>query len=551
MAGVPFLNGFLSKEMFFAETVAHPALSGTWTYLLPAVATVGGILAVAYSARFVHDVFFNGEPEDLPKVPHEPVRWMRLPVEVLVGIVIAVGLLPQLVVAPLLEVASEAVMGRPLPPIKLAIWHGFNLPLVMSIVALGGGMFWYWRRERLFTLHQRFAIGLSSPVAFERFYAWLTAASRSLLRAVDGDSVRQYCGLFIAFVLILGAWAWRTAADGSIGGPLLRTPVEPGALLVFAVLLVGLAGATLLHRRRLLAVIFLSVVGLVVSLVFVRFGAPDLALTQLSVELATIVLLLLALRFLPQEAAAVSGGGIRLRDAMLAGAAGLGVAVLAFAMLTRPFETISGWHIAMAKPGGGGTNVVNVTLVDFRGFDTLGEIAVLAMAALGLQALLDGLRLTPTVGNAANTADRYPIMLKMMMRPLLPLALVVAGYIFLRGHNMPGGGFIAGLITAMALLLQYMAAGIDEASARIRVNFVKLLGAGLLLATATGAASWAFGMPFLTSAFTYVYPPGLEKVELASAMLFDLGIFLVVVATIVLAITELGNLSRREARADS
>ena len=547
MAGVPFLNGFLSKEMFFAETVAHPALSGTWTYLLPAVATVGGILAVAYSARFVHDVFFNGEPVDLPRVPHEPVRWMRLPVEVLVGIVIAVGLLPQLVVAPLLTVASEAVVGQPLPPLKLAVWHGFNLPLVMSIVAIGGGLFWYWKRDRLFTLHQRFDFGLSSPVAFERIYAGLTGAARALLNAVDANMVRASCGLFAGFVLLLGLWAWLGAAEGPLAGPLVRTPVDIGGLIAFVALLAGVLGVTLLHRRRLLAVIFLSVVGLVVSLTFLHFGAPDLALTQLSVELATIVLLLLALRFLPQEAEREGKSGTPFRDAILAGAAGLGVAALAFAMLTRPFDTISGWHIAMAKPGGGGTNVVNVTLVDFRGFDTLGEIAVLAMAALGMQALLGGLRLVPAAGNAASNADRFPIMLKMMMRPLLPLALVVSAYIFLRGHNLPGGGFIAGLIAAMALLLQYMAAGIDEATARIRVNFVRLLGGGLLLATATGLASWAFGKPFLTSAFTYVYLPGLHKIELASAMLFDLGIFLVVVATIVLAITELGNLSRREA----
>ena len=546
MAGVPFLNGFLSKEMFFAETVAHPALSGTWRTLLPVVATIGGILSAAYSARFVHDVFFNGEPVDLPRTPQEPVRWMRLPIEILVAIVIAVGLLPQLVVAPLLEIASEAVLMRDLPPFKLAIWHGFNLPLLMSIIALGGGLFWYWRREKIFTLHDRYSIGFSSPVAFERAYAAFTFGSRKGLGAIDLVTVRQYVGLFLLFLAALGLWAWLGVDGARLAGPLSQTPVDAVALVAFLVLVVGLLGATLLHRQRVVAVIFLSVVGLVVSLVFLRFAAPDLALTQLSVELATILLFLLALRFLPQEAPAELNSKMQLRDGLLAGIVGLGVAFLAFALLTRPFETISGFHIAQAKPGGGGTNVVNVILVDFRGFDTLGEIAVLAMAALGMQALLEGLRLKPMVGNALNRADRYPIMLEMMMRPMLPLVLAVATYIFLRGHNMPGGGFIAGLIVAMAILLQYLSAGIDYASQRIRADMVRVLGAGLLIAIGTGLASWLFGAPFLTSAYTYVYPPFVAPVELASAVILDLGIFLVVVGSIVIALSELGVLSRRE-----
>ncbi len=276
--------------------------------------------------------------------------------------------------------------------------------------------------------------------------------------------------------------------------------------------------------------------------------APDLALTQLTVELATIILFLLSLRFLPRATEPDECPDRRVPDALFAAVVGLGTAALTWAMLTRPFDTISAFHIAQAKPGGGGTNVVNVILVDFRGFDTLGEIAVLAIAAIGASALLSNLVLRPMVGNATSKADRYPIMLRMMMQPLLPLALAVSAYIFLRGHNLPGGGFIAGLIAAIAIVLQYLAAGIDHAEARVRVDFVRMLGVGLVIAIATGLASWAFGKPFLTSAYIYVQPPLLEKFELASAALFDLGIFLVVLAAIVLILTEIGSLSRREQR---
>ena len=549
MAGVPLLNGFLSKEMFFTETVTHPAFQGYASWVLPAFATIAGMLSVAYSARFVHDVFFNGEPIDLPKSPHEPPRWMRLPVEILVALVLLVGLLPQFAVGPLLRVAAGALLPAGVPEFKLAVWHGFNLPLVMSILAFALGIAHYVNRQHLFSLHERFSPKITSPVAFERVYRDAGRFATWLLGIVDNGSLQRYLALFITFVLALALWAWRGIPAQSLSGPLPQTPVDAAVLAAFAAVVFGCVGTLVWHRHRLVAIVFLSVVGLVTSLAFIRLQAPDLALTQLSVEVVTIVLLLLALRFLPGETPPASSTARKLRDGALALSGGLGVTVLAYAMLTRPFETISGYHLAQSLPGGGGTNVVNVILVDFRGFDTLGEIAVLAMAALGLHALLDGVRLRPHAASATSEADRHPIMLAQLMRLLLPLALAVSVYIFLRGHNLPGGGFIAGLIAAVALMLQYLASGIDFAAARLRIDYVRMLGAGLAIATATGLASWLTGHPFLTSTFGYVHPPIIDKFELASAMAFDLGVFLVVVASVLLALSELGTLSRREIHA--
>jgi multicomponent K+:H+ antiporter subunit A len=546
MAGVPFLNGFLSKEMFFAETVA---LGGSLRWLMAGIATLGGVFAVAYSAKFVNDVFLGPPPVDLPREAHEPPRLMRVPVELLVGIVVLVGLAPQVAVAPLLTVAARAVIGAPVAVPDLAIWHGFNLPVIMSIVALGGGLVWFTRREQIFSIADRYGHGLSSPVLFERAYNALAAGSRGLLARLDAQSVRQNIGLLMAFVLALGLWAWRGAAQLVLIGPLGLDAAGPAELVALAALLLSVAGVLLLRHQRLVAVMFLSVIGLVVALAFVRLAAPDLALTQLSVELAAIMLLLLALRYLPpQPPATTIPSGRRWTDAGLAIATGLGAAALTLAMLSRPFDTMSGWHIAQSVPGGGGTNVVNVILVDFRGFDTMGEVAVLAMAALAIQALLAGLSLPPAVGNAPSLADRYPLMLRMLMQPLLPLALVVAVHIFLRGHNLPGGGFVAGLLVAVALLLQYLASGIAATRARLRGDFVVLLGLGLGLCVLTGAASLAFGRPFLTSAHGHVHLPGLAGFELASAMAFDLGIMLVVIGALVLTLSELGTLSTREQR---
>ena len=548
MAGVPLLNGFLSKEMFFTETVGHPAFSGYAQWVLPAFATVAGMLSVAYSARFVHDVFFNGEPIDLPRHPHEPPGWMRLPVEILVTLVLLVGFLPQVVVGSILYVAANAVLQTAPPPFHLAVWHGFNLPLAMSLVAFGLGLVHYWRRHHLFSLHERYGFELSSPVAFERVYRDAGRASRWLMARLDDGSVTRYLALTIGFVLGLGAWAWLSSEvpSRSLAGPLPSTPADAASLAALVTLAIGALGTVYFHTQRLAALVFMSVVGLVVVLTFIHLQAPDLALTQISVEIVSIVLLLLALRFLPGRSTDDSAPARKLRDGVLAGLGGLGFAALAYAMLTRPFETISGYHVANSVPGGGGTNVVNVILVDFRGFDTMGEIAVLAMAALGLHALLDDLRLRPCAASATDLADRHPIMLAELMRPLLPLALAVSAYIFLRGHNLPGGGFIAGLIAAVALILQYIANGLDYAARRMRYDYVRVLGAGLAIAAATGLASLAFGRPFLTSAHGYVHPPLIEKFEIASAMAFDLGVFLVVVGSVLLVLAELGALSRRE-----
>jgi multicomponent K+:H+ antiporter subunit A len=547
MAGVPFLNGFLSKEMFFAETIGHPAFQGWAAYLLPTIATIGGVLSVAYSARFILDVFFNGKPVDPPKTPHEPPHWMRLPVEILVVLVLAVGILPQLSVGLLLKTASSAVLPAGVPEFKLAVWHGFNVPLAMSVVALGGGLIYYWRRHQLFALHGRYLPRLSSPVAFERVYRDASRAATAIVGFMDDRSLQRYLVAFVGFVLMLGAWAWSGGAPAPLTGSGSASAPDSLSLAALAALAVGAAGTVLLHRRRLMAVIMMSVVGLIVSLAFVRFSAPDLALTQLSVEVVTIVLLLLAMRFLPEQAAAESAPARRLRDGVLAGAGGLGVGLLAYGMLTRPFETISGYHMANAVPGGGGSNVVNVILVDFRGFDTLGEIAVLAMAGLGVHAILASLRLVPHARREITAeADRHPVMLAMLMRPLLPLAIAVSVYIFLRGHNLPGGGFIAGLVTAVALMLQYLASGIDFATARLRIDYVRVIGFGLAVATLTGLASWLFGRPFLTSTFAYIHAPVVGKFEVASAMAFDLGVYLVVVASVLLILSALGDLSRRE-----
>jgi multicomponent K+:H+ antiporter subunit A len=548
MAGVPLLNGFLSKEMFFTEAVVFTGFDGSHL-ILPIFATIAGILAVAYSARFIHDVFFNGDPVDLPRQPHEPPRWMRVPVEILVVLCLVVGMFPAWSVGTLLASAAGATLQSPLPAYDLKIWHGFNLAFVMSLLALAGGVGLYAMRATLIRWNDKLP-SLNSRTAFERIHKNLAEFADRLLDLMDNGSLQRYIALLFIFVLIYGGWAYMS------GGSELLTassiPWDIASVIALAGLMLGTLGTTLLHHRRLLAVVLIGIVGLVVSLTFIRFSAPDLALTQLSVEVVTIVLMLLALYYLPQTSPKESSRLRVTRDIGLSLALGLGMTFVTYALLTSSFSTISDFYLEQSVPGGGGSNVVNVILVDFRGFDTLGEIAVLAMAALGAHALLDQLRLTPPSKDAAGrlwNEEAHPLFLQMLMRPLLPLALAVAVYIFLRGHNLPGGGFVAGLVTGIALILQSLAGGFTFAERRLPKYYPPLLGLGLAFAAGVGLISWFFMRPFLTSTHGHFDLPLLGDIELASVIIFDLGVYLVVVATVLLILTELGRLHIRGEKA--
>ncbi|MGO1233185.1 MAG: monovalent cation/H+ antiporter subunit A [Marinobacter sp.] len=547
MAGVPLLNGFLSKEMFFAESL-QLNLPGAIAWLPPIVATLAGIFAVAYSARFIHDVFFNGKPVNLPVYPpHEPPRYMKIPVEILVFACLMVGMFPAFSVGPLLYSASFATLGGEVPDYKLALMHGFNLPLMMSIAAFVGGLIMYTQRHKFFAFHDRFR-EIDEKAVFASVVSRIVDLAHRFTASVENGSLQRYGMLLVVSVIAVAMVP--LASLGVFVGESGLSPVDWPTGIAAAVLIVSALATAFCHRERFMALVLLSVVGLIVALGFARFSAPDLAMTQLSVEVVTIVLLMLALYYMPSWTPRDSLAGRRLRDVVLAAIAGIGMTLVTLAMLTQPFSSISEFFLENSKSGGGGTNVVNVILVDFRGFDTLGEITVLAIAALGIYALLKDTVLTPPPSDGqghAWTRDAHPLMLKQLARPLLPLALMVSAYIFLRGHNLPGGGFIAGLITSIALLVQYIATGLVPTQDRIRFKYHNVIGLGLLFATIAGAGSLAFGHPFLTSTFEYLKWPVVGKFELASALIFDLGVYLAVIGATLLALVSIGRLSPHSA----
>jgi multicomponent K+:H+ antiporter subunit A len=316
-------------------------------------------------------------------------------------------------------------------------------------------------------------------------------------------------------------------------------------------------------------------VGLVTCTTFVWFSAPDLAVTQLLVEIVTTVLILLGLRWLPKrvqhmdtDVQIIRARSRRSRDLVLALVAGGGMALIAYAVMTRQSpEGISAYFLENAYRLGGGTNVVNVMLVDFRGFDTLGEITVLGVVALTVFALLrrfrpaedsivkpeqqriqaafEGTRPTRRVEDTVTDYLRIP---SVIMHWMFPVAIVLTLHIFMRGHDQPGGGFAAGIVMSIAFILQYMASGTRWVEDRLRVRPVVWISVGLLLALGTGIGPWLFGYPFLTSSFQYIEIPLIGRVPLASALLFDLGVFALVVGATVLILIALAHQSVRKPR---
>lgn len=583
MAGVPLLNGFLSKEMFFTEALTATAPLQGLEAILPYAATLYGMFSVAYSLRFIHGAFFGPPPVDLPRTPHEPPHWMRFPVELLVLACLVVGILPAITVGPFLDAAAQSVLGAAKPAYNLAIWHGFNLPLLMSVIALAGGVLLYLALQNYLLSGVEgtpFVRRLAGKRLFERALVVLSWRIARPLEALLGTRrLQPQLRLVVVMALLAGLAAvgsWQLAS-----GPLPLSSLDPALALVWAVGIACAVGAAYQAKyHRLAALILMGGAGLVTCITFVWFSAPDLALTQLLVEIVTTVLILLGLRWLPkripEDEPMVPPVTLarRIGDFAIALFAGGGVALLAYAVMTRPLpDTISRYFTERAHSEGGGTNVVNVILVDFRGFDTLGEITVLGVVALTVYALLRRFRPAPEsiaipeqqrVQNAyddarpdrrlGDTVAEYLLVPAVLMRLLFPMMLVMALYLFLRGHNLPGGGFVAGLTMAVAFIVQYMANGTRWVESRLRLHPVRWIGLGLLFALLTGIGAWLLAHPFLTSHTRYLELPWLGSIPLASALFFDLGVFSLVVGATALILIALAHQSLRSvlvARPDS
>jgi NADH:ubiquinone oxidoreductase subunit 5 (subunit L)/multisubunit Na+/H+ antiporter MnhA subunit len=410
-AGVPLLNGFLSKELFYEATASIAEQAGGAAWLWPLLAVGGSIFTFVYSLEVFHGIFFSRRqeliktvlPEELPEVdlaakePHDPGWGMLGPAALLALACVAVGMWPALVQEAAVRPAVSAIWQAPVE-FHIALFHGITAPLMMSVLTVAGGLVVYLQRHRLMAAQDRLALPFTATTIYDACVRALMSGATALTDSLQSGRLRRYLWVVGVFFLALSGWLLKDIGLRELL-PQQLTPAEPGEVLLLLLLVIAALAVVVLNKQRLPAVIALGGVGALISVLFLVLSAPDLALTQLLVESVTIILFLLVLWFLPKETPASSSQAQRSADAVLSIGFGLVVCAIVLGVFTvGPVDkTLTEFFVANSLEKAGGRNIVNVILVDFRGFDTLGETTVLCIAALSVYALVR-LRRKPEAG---------------------------------------------------------------------------------------------------------------------------------------------------------
>ncbi|MFG3713552.1 Na+/H+ antiporter subunit A [Micromonospora sp. NPDC047730] len=543
MAGLPPLVGFVAKEAVLAAFTDRPVVL--------AVLVAGTALTVAYSARFVWGAFAT-RPGVEPSDPGRIAVPMLAPPALLavLGLVAgpAAGILDGLL-APYAELFGT-VGGH------LALWHGLSPALGFSALAVAGGAALHALRGPLAPALAR----LHVPVSGNQGYEWVIGRFDRLAIEVTSvtqrGSLPQYLGIILLALTVLPGGAmlatrpWRDRID------LWDSPLQVVVVAVVTVAAVLGVGA----RRRLTAMLLVGMTGYGSAMLFVLYGAPDLALTQFLVETATIAVFVLVLRRLPERFSARPRRRRWVRRAIgvAAGVVAAGLALTAAAARNAP--TISDAFPDLAVSQGCGRNVVNVTLVDIRAWDTMGELAVLVVAATGVASLIfQRSRTGPRPrrpepsgparrpgrpvwlrGGATLHERRRSIVLEVVTRLIFHTVVVFSLFLLFSGHNAPGGGFAGGLVASLALVVRYLAGGRDELAEAAPVGAGTVLGAGLLVSIGTGVVALLAGGSVLESARIDLWLPLIGDFYLVTSLFFDVGVYLVVVGLVLDILRSLG-----------
>ncbi|MDP3952550.1 Na+/H+ antiporter subunit A [Microbacterium sp.] len=597
MAGIAPTVGFVAKESALTGLLDDALGGSTWGLVALIGVILGSMLTAAYGVRFLWGAFWKKRDERGEKMPDTawpdpPVGFLSAPI-ILAGATIALGIGAPAVDIALHGYAITAVPGLDADglavegPGHLALWHGFEPALGISVlsVVLGIGLFLLSRRtgwdrrarmlkftaadvyylvmrgvDRLSVITTTFTQRGSLPVYVGTIFVVFVAAETTALLASDIDRLN------------LSAW---------------HTPTQIAVAPIMAIAAVVAVQA----RKRYTGVVLVSVTGLGMVALFATSGAPDLALTQILIETVTMVTFALVLRRLPSRMGEHNASVSRIPRAVLAIGVGVTMAFIAVvATQARIADPISINFPELAYELGHGKNVVNVALVDLRGWDTMGELSVLVLAATGVASLVfvthradmlsqrpslpkrirrkariaplvettDGIRFQTTenrssprawlVGGQQMKPENRSILLEVIVRILFHTIIVVSIYLLFAGHNGPGGGFAGGLVAGMALVMRYIAGGRWELGAAAPADAGRLLGAGLILAVGTAVLPLFFGLAPLTSSFWEWEIPGLGHMEFVTSTVFDIGVYLVVIGLVLDVLRSLGAEVDRQAQ---
>lgn len=533
MAGVPPLLGFVSKETLFT---AFPETPGpAWTgVLVTAVMALAAIFTFVYCGRIVFGTF-TGDGSRGTIREASPLLWGAPTLLAAAGL--ALGVAP-FVLDPL---ASSAVTAASRSDVHthLALWHGVNTALVISLVIIGVGTALVANRVRLEPVVARLRFPFSALDIIDATRAGIITAGTRIGKFSGTTSPRLHLG--IPAVVITGMAAYGLTQVGSLP-PVIGSTSRPFDWVLVVLILAGTI-ATVRARTRIAAIVVTGVVGFSMTLWFFTLGAADVALTQLLVEILTLCVMVLLLRRLPRRFS-TDAPRRRIPAIIIAVGAGLATVVAVWALTgRRELSAAAEYYLTQGEETTGGANIVNTILVDFRALDTLGELSVLGVAGVAIATLLYSRKPIPIhsadLDEHSPLADsrRNTVFVRSLSRVLGPLVVLMSLLLLLRGHQEPGGGFIAALIGGAGFTLLYLAAPSDTA-ARVRLPFLKLIGAGIVTGVGTGLIGYAKGS-FLT-------PIHMEILgwHTTTALVFDLGVYLSVIGVILAALNLLGRQHR-------
>ena len=592
MVGVIPTIGFVAKEGLLTAFLHEAEGGAVWGIVGLVGIVLGSVLTAAYGIRFVWGAFWtkksNGVAVERTEWPDPPLGFLGAPV-LLSGLTIVAGFaapLLDVVLAPYAELApaSTAGVAAPESPAHLVLWHGFEPALWVSLgtIVVGAGLFWLttskgWTRRMLpFTATDVYNGAL-------RGIARLSVVTTSFTQR---GSLPVYVGtIFVVFVAAEGT-ALLAGSDWQAQLDAYQTPMQ----LVVAPIMIAAGLVAVRAQKRYTGVVLVSVTGLGMVLLFATSGAPDLALTQILVETVTLVAFALVLRRIPSRMGEHNASVWPVARAVLAAAVGVTMAFVAIvATAARSVKPISESFPDLAYELGHGKNVVNVALVDLRGWDTMGELSVLILAATGVASLVfvthradtlsrstaplppsaartrrplveteEGVRprgeasgtqrMAWLVGGQRVRPENRSILLEVIVRILFHSIIIVSLYVLFAGHNLPGGGFAGGLIAGMALVMRYVAGGRYELGAAAPTDAGRLLGVGMSIAVACAIVPLLFGAPPLTSFFFEATLPVLGHVEFVTSTLFDIGVYLVVIGLVLDVLRSLGAEVDRQAQ---
>lgn len=571
MSGLPPLAGFVAKESAFAEMLSVGDARPIALFAF-AVAVIGSILTVAYMGRFVWGAFARKAQVEVCAVVHPPGRAILIAPTVFVGLALLSGPLAG-VLDPFMRAAVASQLGGTTDGQSfgyLSLWHGLTTALTASIVVILLGMLLFLfssRTKAVFpTLPERF----SASHVYWLLTQWLDVLAVRLTSLTQRGSLPFYLSvILIVLVATLGGTLiasdqWPDVYE------LVTSPVQ----VPIAIVMMLAAVFSLRARTRFQSVVLVGVTGYGMAALFAMQGAPDLALTQALVETVTLIAFVLVIRRLPQRLGPSAKRRVRWIRMLIGGSVGVTIGALAVVALgSRIAEPISLRFPELAYNGGHGSNVVNVMLVDIRGWDTMGELSVILAAATGVASLVflntredNRPKLTR---NAARTqarehllrvADpqdpmrritwllagkhldpaRRSIMLEVVVRLLFHALIILSIFLLLAGHNAPGGGFAGGLVAGLALVARYLAGGRYELGATVPLDAGRILGAGLALAVTMAFLPLFFGQAALASSWVDVDLGVFGTLPFVSSTLFDVGVYLVVFGLILDVLRSLG-----------